>query len=157
MTATIRKVTRDDKDAITAVARSTESFRENEIECCLDMVDDAIDPGYLPNIFMCYEEDGEVVGFVSYGEDEMTQGTWEVYWVATRKDRQGKGIGKALMEHAETEARRAGARQLVLETSSQDSYAHIRRFYEKLGYAKVATVPDYFASGDHKEIYVKRL
>lgn len=153
----IRDVRKTDKKAIEAIARSVGNFRDNEIACCLDMVDEALDPTYLPSTFVCYDEEGKVLGFISYGEDEMTDGTWEVYWLATHKSHQGKGIGKALMLHAEQEARKAKARQLVLETSSMQNYDHVRRFYEKLGYAKVATVADYFAVGDHKEVYVKRL
>ncbi len=153
----IRLVKKTDIPAIKEIATSTGNFRENEIECCVDMVNEALEPSYIPSTFACYAEGTNVLGFISYGEDEMTEGTWEVYWLSTHKDHQGKGIGKELMLHAEKDARQAKARQIVLETSSMQNYDHVRRFYEKLGYAKVATVPDYFAEGDHKDVYVKRL
>ncbi len=171
----IRQIKKTDKEQIRAIAVSVGSFYKNEIECCLEMADEAINPAaaeeeteeeadraeaqssYRSTTFACYEEGGKVVGFISYGPDEMTKGTWEVYWLAVHKRQQGKGIGRELMQHAEKEALKAKARQLVLETSSLQNYDHVRRFYEKLGYVTVATVPDYFAIGDHKVVYVKRL
>ncbi len=153
----IRLLRKTDKEHIRDIAISTENFNDDEITCCLAMVDDALDPHYLPANFACYEEDGSVIGFICYGLDEMTKGTWEIYWVAVHKTHQRKGVGEALMRYAEEEARKQRARQLVLETSSKQNYAHVRRFYEKLGYQKIAVIPDYFSIGDDQEIYVKRL
>src|SRR3989338_5123094 len=130
----IRPIKKTDIPMIKTIVRSVENLRENEIECCLDMVKEALHPSYAPTTVMCYEENKDVLGFVSYSEDEMTKGTWEIYWVAVHKDHQGKGIGKKLMLYAEQDARKANARQLVLETSSLENYDHVRLFYNKLGY-----------------------
>lgn len=153
----IRPLQKTDKGPIRDIAISTGNFNDDEVACCLAMVDDALDPHYLPANFACYDEDGAVIGFIGYGLDEMTDGTWEIYWVAVRKTSQRKGVGKELMLHAEKEAKKAMARQLVLETSSKQNYAHVRRFYKQLGYRKIAVIPDYFAPGDDKEVYVKRV
>ena len=45
----------------------------------------------------------------------------------------------------EDEIRAAGGRVLVVETSGLPNYEPTRRFYLKLGYRHVATIPDFYA------------
>lgn len=53
----------------------------------------------------------------------------EIFAVFVHPDRQGAGLGKALMERLEEEARAAGATESVLSVSLPS-----KRFYEGLGY-----------------------
>jgi hypothetical protein len=46
---------------------------------------------------------------------------------------------------------------LVVETSSRDDYAPTRHFYEAHEYERAASLADYYAPGDHRVIYTKRL
>ena len=50
-----------------------------------------------------------------------------------------KGVGAALMRGAEDAAREGGRTLLVLDTASDDA----KRLYERLGWIRVGTVPDY--------------
>ena len=145
----IRKANKKDAKRIGVIAESTGNFKENEIDACMDMVADSISEEYYLN-FDCYEKKGIVLGFVCYGQDEMTEGTWEIYWIAVHKEFQGKSIGKKLMLHAEKQAKKHKGRQVVLETSSQINYRYVHKFYKRLGYKKKAVVKDYFSKGDHK-------
>jgi hypothetical protein len=45
----------------------------------------------------------------------------------------------------------------VIETSSQESYGSTRQFYDKVGCTLAAQLPDYYAMGDDKLIYLKRV
>jgi len=45
---------------------------------------------------------------------------------------------------------------LVIETSSQESYGSTRQFYDKVGSPRRAAA-DYYALGDDKLIYLKRV
>lgn len=54
------------------------------------------------------------------------------------KKERGKGIGKVLMEKAEVFGRKLGARKIHLETGKDWISA---KFYEKLGYKKIAVLP----------------
>ena len=55
-----------------------------------------------------------------------------VYHVFSAPGRQRKGIGTALMRHAEREAQLAGAR--LIRVNSANVIAHINRLYTRLGY-----------------------
>jgi hypothetical protein len=46
---------------------------------------------------------------------------------------------------------------LVVETSSRDDYASTRHFYEVHGMSEAARLTDFYAAGDARVVYVKRL
>lgn len=52
----------------------------------------------------------------------------------------GRGIGRALMEQAETSARAAGKTLLVLDTATGDS---AERLYAALGWTRLGVIPHY--------------
>jgi GNAT superfamily N-acetyltransferase len=54
--------------------------------------------------------------------------------VAVLPGMQGRGIGRAMMEHAITECRRAGCYKLALSSNVKRGAAH--RFYESLGFER---------------------
>jgi ribosomal protein S18 acetylase RimI-like enzyme len=64
----------------------------------------------------------------------------------------GRGIGRGLLREAEAEAVRRGCTQALLFTHSFQAPA----FYERLGFVRQATVPDY-PQGHAQYLYVKQL
>jgi hypothetical protein len=46
---------------------------------------------------------------------------------------------------------------VVIETSSQPLYAPTRAFYVRRGYKEVARVQDFYADGDDRVIFAKRI
>ena len=51
--------------------------------------------------------------------------------------------------------RKAGAKHIYADTSSSDRYAGTRGFYQRMGFEEDARLPDFYAPGDGKVIYVK--
>ena len=72
-------------------------------------------------------------------------------------ERQGAGIGTQLLGAVEAELTAEGCRLIVVETSSRAAYEPTRRFYERRGYTRAATLPGYYAPGDDLVIYLKEL
>ena len=66
-----------------------------------------------------------LVGCLQLVDDEVTI-------VAVAEDRQGSGIGQALMERAVAECRAAGRRRVVVATGAAD--VDLLRFYQRLGF-----------------------
>jgi hypothetical protein len=50
-----------------------------------------------------------------------------------------------------------GCIRVYAETSTQELYTPTRIFYESAGYFKEAVIEDFYAEGDSKAIYVKKL
>ena len=100
---------------------------------------------------------GMPIGVVYFGPDTMTDRKWDLWMIAVAPDRQGQGIGGELLRFTEAHVRTGGGRLLLIETSSLTKYDATRVFYGKHGYAEVACIPDFYADGDSKVIYAKRI
>ena len=103
------------------------------------------------------EVDSTVTGYICYGPTPLTEGTWDIYWLAVAGEKQGQGIGSALIKSAEKEIARAKGRLSIIETSSTPAYEKTRRFHLGQGYEIVARIPDFYAPGDDRLILQKRL
>lgn len=155
----LRRIRAGDREAIRRLLEGTGVFRSHEVDVAMELVDIALtQPGqddYHPYVLV--EEDGSVAAYACFGKNEMTAATFDLYWLATRADRQGMGYGRRIVSFVEGEIRRRGGRLLVIETSSQEAYGDTRTFYEKIGCTLAARLPDYYDQGDDKLIYLKSL
>lgn len=79
-------------------------------------------------------------------------GCCEITRLWVHESRRGQGLGRALLAAAEREAARRGCDRVLLMTHSFQAPA----FYEKLGYARRASIEDY-PKGHAKHLYEKRL
>ena len=136
----------------------TPEFKPAEVAVAEEVIDshlkDSFGSGYH---ILVAEVDSTVTGYICYGPTPMTEGTWDIYWMAVAQERQDRGIGSALMESAENEIVRAEGRLAIIETSSTPAYEKTRHFYLSHGYETVARIPDFYATGDDKLILQKRL
>jgi len=155
----IRPIEPGDREAIRELIAGTDAFKPFEVDVAMELVDVALtqkgQDDYHPYVLV--EDDGMVVAYACFGKNAMTTGTFDLYWIATRTDRMGKGYGRAILSFVEEEVRRRKGYLLVIETSSQESYGSTRQFYDKVGCTLAAQLPDYYAKGDDKLIYLKRV
>ncbi|MBI5904249.1 MAG: GNAT family N-acetyltransferase [Deltaproteobacteria bacterium] len=155
----IRPIEPGDREAIRALIAGTRAFKPFEVDVAMELVDIALtkkeQEDYHP--YVLAEEDGTVAAYACFGKNTMTAGTFDLYWIATRADRMGKGYGRTILSFVEEEVLKRGGYLLVIETSSQESYGSTRVFYDKAGCTLAATLPDYYAMGDDKLIYLRRL
>lgn len=79
-------------------------------------------------------------------------GCCEIVYLWVNEALRGSGIGSELLQAAEQEAIKRGCHQIVLSTHSFQAPL----FYEKHGYQKLATIPNY-PKGYEKYIYIKSL
>ncbi len=99
------------------------------------------------------EVDGEAAGFlIACRESPEAAHIVTIDVVAARRR---MGIGRALMEAAESWAAGHGIRILYLETAEDNLIA--QRFYMTRGYAKVETIDGYYADGTAAWVMAKRL
>jgi ribosomal protein S18 acetylase RimI-like enzyme len=146
-----------DRDRLLEIVTATGNFTPAEIGVAMEVIDDLLggDEGYRATV----AEDiaGTVVGYECHGPTPLTQGTWDLYWIAVDPQAQGGGYGRALLRSAEQDVIAHGGRLLLIETSSQESYAATIRFYERSGYPLVARLKNYYRLGDDKLIFGREL
>jgi len=154
----IRPVRGSDVSALVALAQSTGVFRPVELAVLREVLEDFLQKPWGDSYHAyALERDGCAVAFSIHGPDTMTDRTWDLYWIAVDPLQQGKGIGSELLRFVEADLRAKDARLVMVETSSLPSYAATRRFYLKHGYEQVAVAPDFYADGDSKVLFCKRM
>jgi ribosomal protein S18 acetylase RimI-like enzyme len=102
-------------------------------------------------------DDGSVAGYACFGPHPLTEGTYDLYWIAVDPAARGHGIGHALLSRIEREVRARGGRLLLIETSNVPAYTAARELYGSGGYHLEACVHDFYAPGDDLLIYAKIL
>lgn len=135
--------------------RATGVFRDDEIAVALELFDEPDAMGYR---FVVAELEGNVAGYACFGATPMTQGTWDLYWIAVDPALHGRGVGTELMHAVEHAIRAEGGRLVMIETASKPSYDATRRFYDRHPRCRaVGRVPDFYAPGDDKVLYAIEL
>ncbi len=153
----MRKLIASDLLPLRQILVATESFTEVEIDCAMELLETVLnDPEQRDYQVIVAEYEGVVAGYVLYGPVPLTEGNYDLYWIATDPDLHGEGVGRQLMKEVERRLRVARARLLCLETSSQTHYSRARKFYQQAGYAEESCIRDFYRPGDNRITYVKR-
>lgn len=152
--ARLRLLAPGDRVPIERIVRATGVFSDAEVDIALELVDAPPSAGYR---FVVAELDGSVAGYACFGATPLTVGTHDLYWIAVDPALHGRGVGADLLAAVERTLRAEGARLLLIETASKPSYDATRAFYHARGCLEVARVPDFYAPGDDKVIYARRL
>lgn len=154
----IRKAKVADHPAVIDIVRATGFFRPVEVEIAFEVFDEAAMNKHGSN-YRSYvaEVAGQVVGWICFGATPGTLGTFDVYWIVVDPARQRHHVGSKLLEFAETDIRKQKGRLIVIETSGSERYLPTRNFYEQNAYHLAADVKDFYAPGDDKWIFAKKL
>jgi ribosomal protein S18 acetylase RimI-like enzyme len=153
----IRPTTPDDTAALIALADATGIFRSNELETLGEVFADYFSGNIDSDHFWITDDDDGPVGVAYYAPEPMTDGTWNLYLLAVRPDRQGQGRGTTLLRYVEQTLTARGERVLLVETSGLASFERTRAFYRKCGYDEEARIRDFYKAGDDKIVYRKAL
>ncbi len=141
------------------ILRSTGFFYEFEIDTAIELVEANIQKGGKESGYyiILAEEDRKPVGYCCYGSTPCTVASYDLYWIAVHQSFANKGTGKSLLKMTEDSVVRMGGKNIWVETASRDQYAPTRIFYERAGYMKIAELPDFYAPGDNKVIFLKKV
>ena len=158
-TAKVRStVDANDAHVVRRIVESTGLFRPAEVDVACELVETRLSKGTASGYEFAFADlKSQSIGYVCFGPNPVTVSSWDLYWIAVDKTRQGQGIGRMLMDEAERRIQAAGGKRVYIETSQRADYLATRGFYERCGYSLSAVLDDYYAPGDSKAIYVKLL
>jgi GNAT superfamily N-acetyltransferase len=154
----IRPTEPEDVAVLLEIAIGTGVFKPIELVALEEVLEDYFEEAHaLGHCCVTYERDDRPIGFAYYAPAAMTDRAWYLYWIAIDKKTQARGIGSALLHHAEIDMRESHARLLLIETSSLPHYELTRKFYLKHGYEQGCVIRDFYADGDDLVVFRKRL
>ena len=147
-----------DRPAITAFLKRIPEFAPDELPVAEEVLDESLEESHESGYYTIVAlQDGQPVGYTTYGPSPLSKGNWEIYWAAVDPHEQGQGIGQTLMHRAEEAIKKLGGWQITLETSSTPLYDKTRIFHMKCGYKEIARIPDFYDRDDAMVIYYKRI
>ena len=146
----------DDLPAFERLLRDVGVFNAAEIACCVGLARDTLnhDENYH---WVLAEEKDQLLGLICYGAVELTDGTWDLYWILRSPQAAGRGVAETLLKASEEELRRSQARLYVLNTSGTSPYKPAHDFYRRQGFELTARIPEYYRPGDDLLIFTKHI
>jgi len=154
----IRKLIKEDRSVLKKILADTNHFNDEEISVAMELIDI-----YLNNesqkdyIIYVYVDESKTAGYICYGRRPLTDGTYDLYWIAVDPNIHGKGIGSKLIEFMEIDIKKLNGHLILIETSGKADYEGERRFYEKNGYGVQTIIKDFYRKGDDLFVYRKYL
>ncbi len=150
----IKKAGKQDLDSLKAVIDTSELFPSELLE---NMMEDYFNNPDSKDIWLT-KEINEIPMAIAYcAPERLTDGTYNLYFIAVHKDFQGSGIGSELMTYIEALLKSNGERVLLVETSGLPEFELTRKFYEKCNYNKEAVIRDFYREGEDKVVFWKKL
>jgi ribosomal protein S18 acetylase RimI-like enzyme len=152
-------ITPTDCDAIGRIVRETGFFSAEEVGIAVELAECALAKGeaLAGYYFVVAELDSVVVGYSCFGPIPATAHSYDLYWIAVDKRCQSRGFGRQILAESERAIRELGGKNVYVETSGRSQYTPTRHFYESTQYATAARYADFYADGDDKVVYVKRV
>ena len=154
----IRRLKSADAEKIEKILNKIPQFTETEVRVAMELVNiTATNKTQTDYYVFVYEVEGRVLGYYCIGRRPLTDGVYDLYWIAVDPASEIKGIGTILVEHAEKFALENNGRWLLAETSSRDSYSGTRSFYMRNKFTIVAEINDFYSVGDNLIVFGKYL
>jgi ribosomal protein S18 acetylase RimI-like enzyme len=155
----IRSLLEKDRAKLLSMLIRTRAFTSEEMNVAMELVDivlkDRVQKDYKMHCMV--DDQDQLVGYICHGPTPMTQGTFDLYWIAVDPDFQKLGIGSELLFFLEKLIRESNGRMIIADTSTIPQYERTRSFYIKNGFREVARVPDYYHPGNDRITFCKKL
>lgn len=154
-----RSLVEKDRARLLSMLIKTRSFTSAEIDVAMELIDivlkDQIQKDY--QIYCMVDDQDQAIGYICYGPTPMTQGTFDLYWIAVDPDFQEQGVGSRLLSFLEKAVKAEGGRLILADTSTVPHYEKTQKFYLKNGFQEMARVLDYYHPGNDRITFCKRL
>ena len=155
----IRSLVEKDRVGLLSMLIKTRAFTSGEIEVAMELIDivlkNPIQRDY--NIHCMVNDENQAIGYICHGPTPMTQGTFDLYWIAVDPDVQEQGVGSKLLGFLEEAVKARGGRMILADTSTLPDFKKTQGFYLKNGFREVARIPDYYHPGNDRITFCKKL
>lgn len=155
----IRSLIEKDRARLLSILIKTKAFTSAEIDVAMELIDIVLRDGNQKDYLIdCMADDqDQVIGYICYGLAPMTQGTFDLYWIAMDPYFQEKGLGSKLLGFLEKRVEAEGGRMILADTSTIPQYEKTRKFYMRNGFEEATVIRDYYYPGNDRVTFCRRL
>jgi len=120
----IRSFILKDRAKLNSMLIDSLAFTAEEIDVAMELIDIVLkDESQKDYKIDCMVDDrDQTVGYICYGSIPMTQGTFDLYWIAVDPNFQEQGIGSKLLGFLEEVVREKNGRMILADTSTMPQY-----------------------------------
>lgn len=153
------EISQEDRAGIEFIVRSSHFFNEEEVAIALELADERINLGEESTyqFLIAINDDGVRAGYSCYGKIPGTESSYDLYWIAVADEFRHQGLGRLLLKETEIQVKAQGGINLYAETAGKKQYEPTQQFYLREGFILEATLKDYYAAGDDKCMFTKRI
>ncbi len=152
----IRSIKPSDVEGLEKLLKKIPNFNEAEVKVAMELIEITVNnPDQTDYNIFVYEEDGKILGYHCTGKRPLTDAVYDLYWIVADPEHSGKGIGKNLLEHAESFVKERKGRWILAETSSKESYLSTQSFYLRNNYTIISEIKDFYSVGNNLLIFGK--
>jgi GNAT superfamily N-acetyltransferase len=149
---------KEDIESVREIVASTSFFRDDEVQVAVELVEERLEKGIVSGYeFVFIEIDGKVAAYACFGLIPCSLISYDLYWIATGKDFQNRGLGRMILNEVEKSVLAKGGKTIYIETSSKPVYEPTRQFYLRTGYSLRVQFEDFYDINDDKQVYIKTL
>lgn len=149
---------KEDIERVREIVESTKFFYDHEVIIAAELVAERLELGEETGYYFVFGEiDGITVSYSCFGPISMSKTSFDLFWIATHNDYRGKGIGRKVLDETCRIAKEMGCSILIAETSGLPHYEPTRAFYTGNDFILEASLKDFYAVGDDKLFYTKRI
>lgn len=152
------KLTPEDAGVVEQLTRSSGFFSAEEVSIAKSLVMEALSEGDASGyLFVLAEQQSEVIGFACFGPIPATESSFDLYWIVVSKEKRRAGVGQQILAEVERRVSALAGQRLFVDTAGRPKYLPTQMFYLRSGYEQVAFLEGFYAPGDGKIIFAKRL
>ena len=117
-------------------------FSAEEVRTAAALADTTLD-GSETYRWLLAEQDGELVGYTCFDRVPFSKVSFDLYWIAVSPSHWATGLGRELLDRTAKFIKAKRGLSIFAETSSRETHAKARGFYEKFGYRVVGQLDEY--------------
>lgn len=151
--ARVRDAQSDDVPALEAIIRGVGLFTPEEADGFAGTLADHFATPNEDHLWLL-ADDGQGAAYVA---PEAGPGVSNLLFLGVLPDARRQGTARALVDEVEERLKAQGKRMLLIDTSTEPPMMAARALYERLGYERVALIPDYWGPGDGKLTFRRAL
>jgi ribosomal protein S18 acetylase RimI-like enzyme len=153
------RLTNEDRNELRNLLSHISAFTEADQNLALELANISLEqPSQKDyNFVLARNENGSLAGYACYGPTPLTEGTYDLYWIAVNPELAHHSVGTMLLQRVEEEIIKNDGRMVVIETTSTQVYNSAQHFYLKNGYVLAEKLQDFYRPGEDRLTYVKVL